>query len=254
MKNQTISPKIFYDTYILSSKERLFTFLNAMFLVIFFAYFFYQSMWAVLILWPIGVFYWKKRKLLLAENRKNQLRNEFQECILLVCNSLKAGYSAENAFIQSIPDVSMMFSHRSDMVMELYMIRQGIRNHTNLEDLLEDFANRSNMEEITEFAEVFRITKRNGGNMPKVLTQTAFMIGEKIEIDRQIQTIISGKRFEQKIMNVIPFFILLYVSVTSPGFFDILYHNLTGIVIMTICLLLYLCAYLLAEKLIQIHV
>ena len=59
---------------------------------------------------------------------------------------------------------------------------------------------------------------------------------------------VHGKRLENKVMCIVPFFILLYMDITSKGYFDILYHNLPGIIIMTICMAVYIMAYLMAEK------
>lgn len=47
-------------------------------------------------------------------------------------------------------------------------------------------------------------------------------------------------------MNVMPFAVLAYVDASNKGYFDSLYHNLTGVVIMTVCLIVYLAAYFLS--------
>ena len=55
-------------------------------------------------------------------------------------------------------------------------------------------------------------------------------------------------------MNLIPFLIMAYLQLTSAGFFDVLYGNPAGIVIMTGCLAVYLAAFLLSEKIVDIEV
>ena len=52
-------------------------------------------------------------------------------------------------------------------------------------------------------------------------------------------------------MNVVPLVILLYLNLTSPGYFDVLYGNLSGICIMSVCLIIYLIAYALSEQMMQ---
>ena len=243
-----------YRQYIFCKREIWIYSFSGITIVGFFVYFFYRDKWALIILWPIFIFYWRNKKAELTEKRKNRLKVQFGECILSVSTALKAGYSAENAFRQSLPDMIMMFDEDSLIVRELRAILKGLENHRNLEDLLDHLAERSGIEEIQEFSQVFRITKRNGGNMTQVLTETALMISQSLEIDRQIQLIISGKKLEQKIMNVVPFFILLYVSATSPGFFDVLYHNALGVIIMTCCLIAYLAAFWMAKRIVEIRI
>jgi tight adherence protein B len=62
---------------------------------------------------------------------------------------------------------------------------------------------------------------------------------------------LAARRLESQIMNVVPLAILLYLQLTSPGYFDILYGNLAGICIMSACLLVYLFAYALSERMFQ---
>ena len=126
-----------------------------------------------------------------------------------------------------------------------------LRNNRNLEDLLSEFAVRTQVADIRDFAQVFHIAKRSGGNLPGILKNTADIISDKIEVKREITTMISAKRLEQSIMNVVPFAIILYINFTSPGFFDPLYHNFLGIVIMSVLLAVYMAALFLADRIIQ---
>ena len=61
------------------------------------------------------------------------------------------------------------------------------------------------------------------------------------------------KRFEQKIMNLMPFFIVFYVDVTSPGFFEPMYRTAAGRVVMTACLGMYLAACVISQRILQIE-
>ncbi len=80
------------------------------------------------------------------------------------------------------------------------------------------------------------------------------MIQNRIEVENEINVMISAKKLEQSIMDLVPFIIILYIGVTSKGFFDVLYHNPAGILIMTGCLVVYFAAFLLSEKIIRIRV
>ena len=54
-------------------------------------------------------------------------------------------------------------------------------------------------------------------------------------------------------MNVIPVFILAYLKVTSMDFLNVLYGNVAGALFMTVCLVAYGGAIVLAEKIMTIH-
>lgn len=217
------------------------------------SYVFYRSVIIfLLLLIPALVFALRQKKKELLRKRKEELNLQFREMMHAVIAGLQAGYSIENAFIHAYQDISLLYGRQSMMAKELYHLTVEVRNNRNIEDILSDFAARCRIADIRDFAEVFHIAKRNGGNLVGILKNTADIISDKIEVRREIVTMISAKRLEQGIMNVVPFAIILYIDMSSPGFFDGMYHNLVGIVIMTVLLVVYIAAYLIAQKIIRI--
>ena len=90
--------------------------------------------------------------------------------------------------------------------------------------------------------------------MTDILSRTITLIQSRIEVETEIQVMLSAKKMEQHIMDLVPFFIIVYIQLSSPGFFDVLYHNMAGILFMSICLVLYLSAFVLSEKILAIKV
>ena len=70
----------------------------------------------------------------------------------------------------------------------------------NIESILKDFAERSGIEEIQHFADVFGF-KRTGGNLVEIIRTTTRMISERIEIKQEIETSLAAKRQEQRILS-----------------------------------------------------
>lgn len=214
----------------------------------FFAYFFYRSIWALPALVPIGVFCFFSIREKKKKRAKEELTEQFRECILAVATSLQAGYSAENAFVECRKDMKLMYGEEAVICGELDLIRRGLNINISLEELLQDFAKRSGCEEINQFAQIFVLAKRSGGNMAAIIRSSAMLIGKRIELRQEIRTLLSGKRLELNIMKMMPFGILLYISLSNPGYFDSLYHNVFGVAVMTGCLGVYLAAYLIGES------
>ena len=133
-------------------------------------------------------------------------------------------------------------------------IINGLDNQVPLEKLISDFAARAQVEEIREFAEVFAIAKKGGGNMPEILGRTASLIEERLEVENEIYIALASRRMEARIMDLTPFLIIFYIGLTSPGFFDVLYHNAAGVIFMSICLGAYLAALAASEKILRISV
>lgn len=223
-------------------------------LVLIFSIVFYHSWIAIIVLSPLIPIYLQKKKNELCEKEKTELNEQFKEAILAVSVNLRAGYSIENSFREAYRDVAVMFGKESNISKELFHIVKGLDNNVLLETLLFDLAKRSHIDNILDFAEIFQIAKRSGGDMNTIIQSSVLTICDKIEVKKEIQTLLCAKQLEQKIMNLVPILIILYIQSTSPGFFDPLYHNIMGIIIMSICLVLYGIAYKMARKITTIQV
>lgn len=215
------------------------------------AYFFYRSFLALIPLSGIGVLYYRLCRRKQVEKGRWELVLEFRECILSVAAALRAGYAVENAFLESRNDMRILYGKKSMIYQELELIRRGLVINITLEELLTDLGRRSHSGDIRQFAETFCIARRNGGNLPDIIAGAADLIGGQIDVNQEIRTLLAGREMEQKIMRLMPFGILLYIGSTYPGYFDSLYHNWQGIVIMTVCLAIYLTAYGISERILQ---
>ncbi len=222
--------------------------------VVMIGYFFYQSWIACIFLFPVFVFFIREKKRELAKKRRQELSLQFKDLVLALSANVKAGYSMENALRESSRDMELLYSADSPVCMEVRHMLRGLENNVVLEKLLYDLGVRSHVPDIMQFADVFLIAKRSGGNLTEILEKTAAIIEQKMETDKEIQLMISSKKLEQKIMNLVPFLIIFYIGTTSKGFFDVLYHNVVGVAVMTGCLLFYGAAYLFSKRIVEIEV
>ena len=243
-----------YDTYCFNGKEKITLGLIWIGISGALAYFFYRSwvIWGMILLFfPLFV---KWQRKVSVKKRKWELTLAFREAVMIVAANLQAGNSVENAFRKTYGDLKNLLGEDADMTKEFLLIGRGLDNNIILEKLLLDLGTRSGAEDIMDFADIFAVAKRSGGNLREIITDTAEVISEKIEMKRSLRVLISEKQFEQKIMSVIPFFILIYIGFTSPGYFDSLYHTLSGMGIMTACLVGYVLALFWGMKITAIEV
>lgn len=238
----------------ISYREKLKCIMEGAAITVMIGMFFYRTIWSIPFLLPVYLLYYRERRKFMINRSRKETSMQFKEAILSVSASQKTGYSVENAFRQAYEDMLLLYGKDSTICRELYTILVGLSNNLILEKLLYDFGRRSGVEDIAGFAEVFAAAKRNGGNMTEVIDRCASVIEDKVETEKEIQLLISAKQLEQRIMNIVPFGILLYIGVTSKGFFDVLYHNLPGVLIMSLCLIVYIGAVLLSVRIVNIEV
>ncbi len=243
-----------YKTYRFDAKEWIAAFLTGAGIAAAIAWIFYRSVFALFAMIPVIFLYIRYHRREKTQKRLYELSLEFREAILSVGGALSAGYSIENAFLSAGSDMEKLYGRDGLITKELTLLSRRLRANETIEDVLSDLSERSGIEDIRDFADVFRAAKRNGGNLGAVIRRAAETISDKIEVRREIETLMSAKRFENRIMQLVPFGILCYIGLTSPDFIASLYHNPTGVAIMTGCLLLYGFAFFLSEKILRIHI
>ncbi len=215
---------------------------------------FYRSVIAFLILLPAVWPFLKSRSAELCRRRSREILSEFMTGMQLVNASLQAGYAIENSFREAISELIKIYPEDSFIIVEFRYILTQTGVNVPIEALLLDLGHRTHIEDIRNFAEVFQTAKRTGGDMIAIIRNAVTSIQVKTETSEEIEANLSGKSSEQKIMSAAPIFLIGYTSITSPGFLDVCYHNVLGISIMTVSLLIYLAAFLWGRKIMQIEV
>lgn len=193
-----------------------------------------------------------KRQLI--KKNKEELKTQFCEMISIVSTSLSAGLSMENSLNECLGAMINLFGENAFIVTEVKSFLQKLSINKSIDSIMIDFAERSGLQEIKDFSIVLTETMKCGGSVPNVISRTVTMMKQKSEIECEIKAMLNGKVLEQRIMSIVPFFIIVYLRASSGSFMDSLYHNTKGVALMTACLLIYALSVMLAAKITTIEV
>lgn len=207
-----------------------------------------------LIISPIGIVIYKVLKRKYYENEKRKLEAQFKDLLVSISDLMQAGYSIENAITNSYNELLSIYGGDSLICKEIKEMNSKIKLNVNIETIIESFSKKYEVESINTFYQTFMIAKRTGGNMKEIIRNVTDSITLKERIKEEIEVSMNSQRLEQKVMMVIPIFLMIYVSFASPGFLDVMYQTMIGKIIMTICLIGYLVSYLWGEKITNIEV
>ena len=228
--------------------------LQGFMLVLTFSWLFYDSLYAFFPLLPLLWLWHKERALARKQKEEEQFKKMFREWILLLASSLSAGYSVENAMKQSMTDLSLMFPEGGAMLEEVKSMLAKAENNQSPEMLLEEFASHYPLEEVESFVEVFCTARVSGGSLNAIIRSTAAQMAEIMDTRREIATLLASKVYEQRIMTVMPLAVLLYLRIGSREFLEGLYHNIFGVCVSTVCLIIYLGAYWMGKRMVQFEI
>lgn len=217
-------------------------------------YLFYQNFLSLFFLWPLGLYYIFRRKRQELKRRKNRLWMQFREALSALQVSISAGYSLENAILEARKDLERIYGKKGEMAIEFHYMEIQLEHGISIEKLLNGLARRSGIEDIHNFSQILIQSKKMGGNMRKVLQECITSMEEQMDVQKEIQTILASRQLEQRIMSILPLGIILYLRFSSPSFLAVLYGNPAGACVMTLCLVLYLCACQWGERMVEIEI
>lgn len=242
------------NTYVFSKKELMWNLILFILLDGIISYLFFRSVLFFFLFLPVMKWFFLEQKKTLVRKQKEVFAGQFLYAMQAVTASLTAGYSIETAFEDAIKELENLYSEKDLIMQEMRFIVHNLKMNRTIEELLLDLSERSQIEDIRNFAELFDVSKRTGGNLIAIIRNTSITIGKKEETRKEIDAVLSAKKMEQTIMSMIPCGILLYIQMVSPGFLDGMYHNAAGIAIMGACLAVYVSAFLWGKKIVEIEV
>lgn len=219
------------------------------------SYIFYRSFWVWVLLAPLALFYPRYRRKQLIALQKQELLLQFKEALYVIAASLTAGKSVEMAFRSALSDLRILYiDPETPIIKELEIIIRKMELNGTIEDALQNFSKRAHLEDVTSFTDVFVTCKRRGGNMVEVIKNTSNTIADKIRTRGEIETLITEKKFEQKVLNAMPIVMVLILKSSSPEFMDRVYTTGLGKMGMTVAVALFVTAYIASDRIMRIEV
>ncbi len=244
-----------YEVYKLNMGERLKYGLlgGTIFFITIFA--FYRIMIVALIGGiAAGLVYPELQKNKLVEKRKKELTSQFKEAITYISDSLEVGNSFENGIRETVTELKNNFGNSAYITREFIYIVKMLDNGQDTDVAFRELSQRTKIEDIKNFSDVCATCKKTSGDVRSVIRRTASIIRDKDETIKEVELMISDKKFEQMILNIVPLGLILMLSSTAWDFMEPVYTTGKGRITMTIALILYLISICISKKIMDIEV
>lgn len=243
-----------YHVYEMSAKERATAFalgFGGAFLVIWL--FFKIPFMALLSGIAAGILIQPYYAVHLCAKRKKTLLMQFRDMLESLTSSFSSGKNTNGAFADAYGDMVQIYGEKADISQELKIILAGINSNINVEALLKNFAERSELTDVKSFADVFEVSVKQGGNIKDIIAATRDIISDKIEIEMEIGTLLAGNKNELNIMMIMP--LIIIVSMEGMGSdMTITGNSLLNIFIKILSLGMFGAAYIMGKKITDIKI
>lgn len=186
--------------------------------------------------------------------RRRNLRLQFRTFLESMSVATRAGSTEVHAIESALNDLRVSYKPDADIVQEVEHILRSYKNGgIPLKYLFSDFAERSGLEDIRSFAAIYNVIEGKNDRIGDILTQTAEIIGDKIEIEQEIETTITGAKSETYMMLVLPILLVVAMSAMGGELMSSLFEFPRGTMAATAALVLFAVSYVIAVKVSDIN-
>lgn len=236
-----------YEVYVFSLPERIIYILIGAIVGAVISFIFYENIiLSVLVAVICGAIYPVIKKKQLIEKRKKKLLLQFRDCLESLSTSLGSGSNVPHAFEAVASDMAVQYGQDSDIVREISIINVGISDNITVENLLMDFGERSGIPDIKNFADVFDICYRKGGNIREIVKSAYQIICDKVDVQLEINTSVASKRMEQNAMLVMPIIFIFLLKMMGSDMINL--QSIDGMLSTTAGLICFIVAYFVGKK------
>ncbi len=163
------------------------------------------------------------------EKRRGVLRVQFRDLLYSVSSSISVGRNLAQALEESLVFWKNLYHEDDLIVREVKGMLQRISESNEKDvDVLKDFAQRSGLSEVMDFAGVYENCKTSGADLIQAVNRASSVIGDRITLERELHFILAQKQFECRIVMASPFLLLLFLKIFSPEYLLPLQKTMEG--------------------------
>ncbi len=263
------TPMLNYKTYVMSGQEKFTTFLLAFVVGGIVGLTFYggqfrdaeglattaTSVSNLIIFVLVGIaacfLFYPMRCKQLQNKRRMELTQQFRSFLEALAVSLSSGMNMSESLVSAYNDLKVEYSDKAYIVAEVKEMVDGLQNNIPIESMMASFGERSQIDDIKNFGVVFEVCYRAGGNIKDIVRRTNDIISEKIEVGEEIETALASNKSQFTAMMVIPVIMMLLLRMMSSSF-AAGFATAPGVIAITIAIGLFVAAYKLGQKIMDI--
>lgn len=180
--------------------------------------------------------------------RRNQLRTQFYDFLEAMSVSMRAGNPPLKAIESAREDLGLIYREDSDILVELDIAVGKFNNAVPLSEVFMDLAKRSQLEDIASFASIYATIEGKSSRADEIVRETQQIISDKMEIEMEIDTMMTAAKSETNIMLFMPLIILAVIGYAGAGFMDSIYTTRLGRIVATGGLIVFIISFFMARK------
>ena len=188
------------------------------------------------------------------EKRRKKLREQFYDMLEAMSVAMRSGNPVVKALQSARGDLLLLYTESADIIRELDIIIGQFYNAVPLSVSFAHFAERSGLEDVASFASVYATIEGKSSRADEIVRETQQIISDKMQIEMEIDTLMTAAKSEVNIMLCMPLVILGVIGYAGAGFMDAIYTTPVGRLVASGGLIVFCICYVLARKFSDVEV
>ncbi len=180
--------------------------------------------------------------------RLNAFNDQLGDCINLLANSLRAGFS----IVQSMETVAEQLPN--PIAAEFHRVTQEIALGLHYEEALNNMLRRVPSDDLDLMITAINIQARIGGNLAEILDTIGHTIRERVRIKGEIRVLTAQQRISGYILALLPVILGLILYLLNKQYIGRMFTEPCGWIMIGVSVLMILSGFLIIRKIVDIEV
>jgi tight adherence protein B len=178
---------------------------------------------------------------------KKKIQNDLLDAISIMNNAFKAGMSITQAIDLVSREVNGPISK------EFEKISTDIRMGLDIEIAFRRFSKRIKSEEAMYLASSLSVLNRTGGNIIKVFNSIEKNMFNRRKLNNELKSLTASSKLIMYALMVIPPLFIIFISIISKDYFEPLFTNPIGIILILIMSIIYITYIIVVMKVLKVR-
>ena len=182
------------------------------------------------------------------ERRSSSFTNQLGDCLMMVANALRAGFS----FLQAMemiskemePPISEEFQH----------VMRDIGLGATVERALDDMDKRMGSPDFSLVVTAVLIQQQVGGDLAQILDTISETIQDRIKMRREVKTLTTQGRMSGWILILTPIALALFMTSSDPNYLDPLFYHPIGQIILAVTICMEIIGAIVIKRIVDIEI
>lgn len=180
------------------------------------------------------------------EKRIKTFESQLGDTLIMMCNSLKSGFSFQQAMDSVASDMP------APVGVEFARVCNEIRYGATMDEALENMTERVKSADLMLVVSAVCIQRTTGGNLSEILTTISETIRERLTIKGEIRSITAQGRTSGMIIGALPVMIAVALMLINPSYMNVFFTTSSGRIMLVVSIVMEIIGFLGIKKVITI--